>query len=304
MLEGPFPRSEWGPVQTLLCDSLLRVDEGFELREIATGSPLILHFVGPWFFGDDIFFMRFVPVLVERGASVVLVVPPELARLAYSLPCVAEIEIKIGPPLGEARGMNGFYMPLLRHPDRMRLADIPAPVPYLAPDDRDVERWGRELAGDGRLKVGIAWLSGTPDPFRRIAPEMLRPLFDVQGVRWFSLQVPPPDAGLVSVPPGGVTDLSPRLVDFAETAAVMANLDLIISVDTAVMHLAGATGRPCWVLLPFLADWRWRDDQSAAPWYPSLRFFRYDWRQSPGWDGVVAQVREALVELTAVRRAA
>src|SRR5262249_15974358 len=99
---------------------------------------------------------------------------------------------------------------------------------------------------------------------------------------------------------GKVLDLAPELTTFAETAAALANLDLVVSVDTALVHLAGALGRPCWVMLPFSPDWRWLTERADSPWYPSLRLFR---QASPGpWDGVVARIGTALAELAAARR--
>jgi len=114
-------------------------------------------------------------------------------------------------------------------------------------------------------------------------------------LHWFSLQVGERAGDLARLPAGRVVDLSPHLSDFAETAAVVANLDLVIAADTAVVHLAGALGRPCWVMLPFAPDWRWLLDRDDSPWYPSLRLFR---QRAPGdWDGVVTDLRRALAAL-------
>jgi ADP-heptose:LPS heptosyltransferase len=125
----------------------------------------------------------------------------------------------------------------------------------------------------------------------------LLPLLRLKGVRWFSLQVGEHAADLAHLPAGLVTDLAPRLSDFAETAAAIANLDLVIAVDTAVAHLAGALGRPAWVLLPHMSDWRWLLERPDSPWYPTLRLFR---QFSPGdWDSVIVRAADALTDLVA-----
>src|SRR5262249_10701131 len=153
------------------------------------------------------------------------------------------------------------------------------------------------------IRVGIAW-AGNPkhaaDSRRSIAIERLAELTRIDGVRLYSLQVGERAQDLALLPAGKVLDLAPELTNFAETAAALANLDLLISVDTALVHLAGALGRPCWVMLPFSPDWRWLTERTDSPWYPSLRLYR---QTNPGaWDGVIARIGAALVELAAARR--
>ena len=130
--------------------------------------------------------------------------------------------------------------------------------------------------------------------------ERLAPLLEVPGVAFYSLQVGARASDLAWLPAGQVVDLAPELKNYAETAAAMANLDLVLAVDTSVVHLAGALGRPCWVMLPFSPDWRWLLDRADSPWYPTLRLFR---QASPGdWEGVVEHVAGALATLAAPQR--
>src|SRR5262249_31245745 len=160
-----------------------------------------------------------------------------------------------------------------------------------------VAQWRERLDGQG-LKVGLAWAGSSlhrSDAQRSIAIETLAPFFKIDGVRWFSLQVGDRASDLARLPEGLVTDLAPHLSDFAETAAALANLDLLISVDTAVVHVAGALARPAWVMLRARPDWRWLLEREDTPWYPSLRLFRQ--RQRGDWDEVVARVRSALQDL-------
>src|SRR5262249_31850838 len=132
------------------------------------------------------------------------------------------------------------------------------------------------------------------DRNRSIAVERLKPLLELAGARFFSLQVGGRSADLAAIEPVPVADLSGELTDFGETAAAVANLDLVISADTVLVHLAGALGKPVWTMLPFAPDWRWLTARSDSPWYPSMRLFRQP--RHGDWDGVVAAVRQALVD--------
>jgi len=146
------------------------------------------------------------------------------------------------------------------------------------------------------LRVGLVW-AGSPghgnDHNRSIDPELFRPLVETPGVAAYSLQVGRDgDAGRVFG--DAVTDLAPHLEDFAETAAAIAHMDLVISVDTAVVHLAGALGTMVWTLLPFNPDWRWMLNRDDSPWYPSMRLFRQKKRKD--WEAVIERVSRALAE--------
>jgi hypothetical protein len=172
---------------------------------------------------------------------------------------------------------------------------VPANVPYIAaPADR-IARWSSRLPQDAP-RIGLAW-SGNPtyarDHDRSIALSELAPLFAIEGVRFVSLQkdVRTNDVAVLREHPG-IVDISADLGDFVDTAAVIAQLDLVISVDTAVAHLAGAMGKPVWILLPSLPDFRWLLDRSDSPWYPSARLFRAS--EPRQWRDAVAHVAGAL----------
>src|SRR5262249_1953457 len=177
------------------------------------------------------------------------------------------------------------------------LQNVPASMPYLSASAERVAHWRARIGSEAGLKVGIAW-AGSPvhrhDRHRSIPIERLKPLFEVAGARFFSLQVGGRAADLGGIEPVPVTDLSGELTDFGETAAAIANLDLVIAADTALAHLAGALNRPVWTLLPFAPDWRWLLARSDSPWYPSMRLFR---QTRPGeWDDAIAAVRQALAD--------
>jgi hypothetical protein len=229
----------------------------------------------------------------------VLEVPPPLLRLAGSVSGVDAL-VAAGQPLPRF----DIVCPLLSLPRAFAttLETIPAQVPYLAAPSDTLARWRGRLDGPG-LKVGIAW-AGSPlhrsNVQRSIDVETLAPLLKLESARWFSLQVGERADDLARLPAGLVTDLAPQLADFAESAAAISELDLVITVDTAVAHLAGALGRPCWVMLRFAPDWRWLLEREETPWYPTLRLFRQ--RARGDWEDVVARVRAALQELVTSAR--
>jgi hypothetical protein len=172
-------------------------------------------------------------------------------------------------------------------------ATIPVDIPYLSADPALVERWRGKLPSG--FKVGLAW-AGNPnqpnDRHRSMAVETLRPLLDTPGVRWFSVQVGDRAPDVARLESGSISDLSPQLRDFAETAAVMENLDLIVTIDTAVAHLAGALGRPVWVMVPALSDWRYPPGSDSNIWYPTMRLFRQSVLGQ--WKPVIEKLRQEL----------
>ncbi|MCH7958044.1 MAG: hypothetical protein IIB63_10855, partial [Proteobacteria bacterium] len=190
------------------------------------------------------------------------------------------------------------HAPLMSLPGRFgtTLETIPDRVPYIAvPPAPGLA----SLEGRGTtMNVGIVW-SGNPrqpNNYNRACPvRLLARLTEIDGTAFFSLQVGEQAHDLAGVAAGaGIVDLSPHLGDFADTAAVIGRLDLVITTDTAVAHLAGALARPVWVLLSYAADWRWLRDRDDSPWYPTMRLFR---QPRPGdWEPVIAEVREALEE--------
>jgi tetratricopeptide (TPR) repeat protein len=266
--------------------------------EPLAGKTILLH--AEQGAGDNIQCLRFVPQVAALGGRLVLELPQALTHLATRLDGGGGIIVQ-GEPL-PAFDVHCAFMSLPRVLGTT-LATLPAQVPYLHADPAAIERWAGLLAGTGSgLKVGIAW-AGNPrhagDRRRSVALERLAPILDVTGVRFYSLQVGERAGDLARLPPDEIVDLSPRLTSFAETAAALAHLDLVIAVDTSVVHLAGALGRPCWVMLPYSPDWRWLLDREDSPWYPSLRLFR---QPAPDdWDGVIARVAEALAARAAPR---
>src|SRR5262249_24919108 len=235
-------------------------------------------------YGDTIQTLRYVPGVALRGGRIVLYLERPLVRLAASLSDNLVILPK-GAPLPPFDA----WCPMLSLPRLFdtRQETIP-PAPYLRPRPPIVERWRSRLAGLDGLKVGLAWAGSAHhvNDYRRSSGlERLQPLLGVPGVSFVSLQVGPRAADLATLAPGAIADVASELTDFAETAGVIMNLDLVIAVDTAVVHLAGALGRPVWVMVTFAPDWRWLLDRDDSPWYPSLRLYR---QPTPGdWDGVV-----------------
>jgi hypothetical protein len=195
-------------------------------------------------------------------------------------------------------------LPMLSQPlvFKTTLESIPREVPYLFADPARRKAWSERLSRTPRrLRVGLAW-AGNPEKIRlqerHVPLDELRPLLGVGDVDFFSLQVGP-GAGQLRQSAGAVAiiDHTEHLKDFADTAAFMMELDLIISVDTAVAHLAGALARPVWTLLAFVADWRWGREGGDAPWYPTMRLFR---QSAPGkWTPVVHRVAEELRQVVA-----
>ncbi len=237
-------------------------------------------------YGDALIYARYIPMLLQRGANLALMCEKPLARL---------FEISFGDhlsvhPLDGPVPAADVHASIMSLPHLMgtSMATIPADVPYLATDPDEAARWQAETAGDTPT-VGIVW-AGNPgqahDYSRSMAPETVRPLLDRQDVRFFNLLIGPRGDELDHP---RVTDVRHRLSDFAATAALMQALDLVISVDSAPAHLAGALGRPVWVLLAFDPDSRYFLGRDDSPWYPSATLMRQtapgDWRSVTGAAG-------------------
>jgi tetratricopeptide (TPR) repeat protein len=249
-------------------------------------------------FGDTIQFARYIPMLAERGASILFECPKELCSLFRGFPGVDTlIEFRAEPPsLPFDR-----YVQLLSLPGLLgthTVGSIPWPGPYIQPDPAAVESV-RGRFDDGMFNVGIVW-GGNPvhrnDYNRSCSLNEFLQLLDLPGVRFFSLQKGKPVSQLDSLPAGvHVVNLEPLLADFSMTAAVLAHLDLVIAVDTSVAHLAGAMGRAVWTLLPFRPDWRWLLDRTDSPWYPDMKLFRQS--AHGDWAPVFRDVRSNLQQI-------
>jgi Tfp pilus assembly protein PilF len=250
--------------------------------------------------GDMIQFCRYCDQLKAAGAARVGVLcHPGLATLFGSLRGADEV-IPLDQDFDRA-DWDVWAAPLsLPLHVGTTVDSVPAALPYLAPDPARVARLAPLLGNaTDALKVGLVW-KGNPrfenDAARSLPGFVtLAPLRQVPGVRWFSLQKGPGEDEAKD----GVTDLAGAIGDFADTAALIAGLDLVITVDTACAHLAGALGKPCWVLLPaWMPDWRWLADRADTPWYPHvMRLFRQ--RRDGAWDEVMRDVAAALAELAA-----
>ncbi|CAA7618489.1 tetratricopeptide repeat protein [Magnetospirillum sp. UT-4] len=250
-----------------------------------TPGPLLVEAEGG--LGDAIHFLRYASEAARRGAKVILLVPPALMRLAAVLPGVTVAD-RSGPRPAAARHAWLMSLPRLLG---LGLEPPGGGAPYLVPPADAVEQWRRRL-GEGR-KVALCW-AGNPrfdnDARRSLPFALLAPLLELDGMSFHSVQVGPRAGDGAGCP--GLNDLSPHLTDLAETAAALAAMDLVISVDTAVAHLAGAIGVPCWLLLPFSPDWRWGAAGERTPLYDSLLLFRQDRRGD--WAGVMDRVKAAL----------
>lgn len=243
--------------------------------------------------GDTIQFARYVPRVKTLGFNVVLEVQPALKRMFGG---IAGIET-IGR--GEAPPRFDSHIPLLSLPGALgaTVDRLPSARGYLRADPSQIVAWQRRLGGGpAGLRVGLVW-RGNPrhgnDRQRSLDPALLAPLFRVPGVRLFSLQKEARESDLEVLRRfGPFDDLAPDLEDFAATAATLCALDLAVTVDTSVAHLAGALGRPVWILLPFAPDWRWLLEREDSPWYRSARLFRQ--RRPRDWAEVIGRVAQAL----------
>ncbi len=245
--------------------------------------------------GDVIHFIRYVPLLQAGGAQVIAVVQPELATLLASIP-----GLHCYRP-GEEVSADG-HVALLDLPMHLgtTLDSIPSQVPYLQAPEAKVAHWRERLKPwDGKRKVGIAW-AGSPAQVnnrnRSMPLSELAPLLDVPGVQCFSLQKGP-GGGYTDIQPGAqqLVDLTDEWADFSDSAAMIDNLDLVITVDSAVAHLAGALGKPVWVLLGPNPDWRWLLEREDSPWYPTMRLFRRGFGEARA--AQVGRVAQALAGL-------
>jgi hypothetical protein len=248
--------------------------------------------------GDALHFVRYLPMVAARSGKIILQVQPALAALLRQLADVSVI------PRGETLPPFDLQLPLMSLPRIFgtTLDTIPADVPYLDPDPAKLSRWRAALADVTALKVGVVWAGNARhkgDRQRSLSADAVLPRLVMPGVQLYSLQKEPrPEDGTVLAALGkDLIDLAPALGDFADTAAAVAALDLVIAVDTSVAHLAGALGRPVWMLTPYALDWRWLRDREDSPWYPTMRLFRQ--RSPREWDDPLMRLSAALAVLAA-----
>jgi tetratricopeptide (TPR) repeat protein/precorrin-6B methylase 2 len=286
-----YHESRWlnDPQVSLRPDFRLPVWAGQQLRD----KTILLHVEQG--FGDIIQFIRYAPQIKALGATVLLRASRPIQKLAQRFAGVDRVVSR-----DESPPEFDFYIHLLSLPHVFDtdLSSIPAEIPYLHADPVRSEEWSRRLAGDGVVTIGLAW-SGNPehpnDRYRSLSLRELGRLGEIKGVRWVSLQKGEGAREAEAPPPGmELMNLGPELEDFADTAALISQVDLVLCVDTAVAHLAGALGKLVWVMLPSPADWRWLEGRDDSPWYPTMRLFRQSRRGE--WDDVIERVKAALQE--------
>lgn len=249
-------------------------------------------------FGDTIHFVRYASLLAERGGKVVVECYKPLVRILQTVPGVVEVA-EAGKPLPEFDVQSSLMsLPMLFE---TRLETIPSKVPYLFATPESSAKWKERIASvqQSGLKVGINW-AGQPkhenDRERSIKLEELAPLAEAKGVQFYSLQKEHGGEQAKTPPPGMILhDWMAECEDFADSAGLIDNLDLIITVDTAVAHVSGAMGKPVWAMIPSTPDWRWMLKREDSPWYPTMRLFR-----KPGmrdWSPVVQRIAKELKAL-------
>ncbi|MFM9265650.1 tetratricopeptide repeat protein [Tychonema sp. BBK16] len=250
------------------------------------GKTILLHLEQG--FGDSIQFIRYAPILCNQGAKVIVACYPELMRLFATVAGVEYLSVSF-----ENLPAFDVYAPLMSLPRILdtTLETIPANIPYLAPP----AECNFVLSSEVKMKVGIVW-AGNPkrpkDEQRSCILSDFIQFLDVPGIAFYSLQKNLSEGDRTLLHQHLVPDLNPHLNDFADTASAISQLDLVISVDTSVAHLAGALGKPVWVLLSFAPDWRWLLDRDDNPWYPTARLFR---QSQPGnWQELFDEVKTAL----------
>ncbi len=247
-------------------------------------------------FGDTIQFIRYVPLIAKQNAKVIIECEKELIALLRNVEGVYDIFPK------ESKLPDfDFHCPLLSLPLKFNttIDTIPSQIPYINVDAELMKKWRAKIPANSKLNVGLTW-AGNPelrrDYNRSCSFDDLSHLLNIPDINFYSLQKGEAFYQILNNPEGiKVLDYTDELNDFADTAALIQNLDLVISVDTAVAHLAGALGRPVWTLLPFVPDWRWMLDREDSPWYPTMRLFR---QPSIGdWKSVIERVKDELKKL-------
>jgi tetratricopeptide (TPR) repeat protein len=258
--------------------------------ETLVGKTILLH--AEQGFGDSIQFIRYLPMVAEKGGKIILEIPDGLAPLVVNAVNIDGIYRR-----GDKLPHFDVHCPLMSLPLTFSttIDTIPASVPYLHAPGKRARVWRDRLADMGRPRIGLVW-SGKPthknDHNRSIALPRLKPLLSVAGTQFVSLQREYRASDLTALDQLPIRRLDDLLTDFADTAAVIGELDLVIAVDTAVAHLAGAMAKPIWLLLPHIQDWRWLNGRNDSPWYPTAKLFRQP--QIGDWGGAIAAMEKAL----------
>jgi hypothetical protein len=285
-------KASGAPAEPLSAKPLWRGQQG------VAGKRLLLH--SEQGFGDTIQFSRYANALAAAGATVVLDVPRELKALLRTIEGAAEVVAQGDQPLH-----YDLHCPLLSLPFACKtvLETIPSATPYVRAEDRWLAKWSAKLGVTHDMRIGLAWSGSTVhrnDTNRSIPLAALSTLFSLP-IDWICLQNEIRDAdraALARLP--ALRHFEEEIEDFSDAAALAELCDLVISVDTAVAHLAGALGKPLWLLLPFVPDWRWMTEREDSPWYPTARLFRQP--AAADWARVVDRVKRELEVLLNARQ--
>ena len=254
----------------------------------APGKTILVHAEAGY--GDAIQFVRLIPLLQTGGAKLILECQPPLISLLRNVKGIDQIVAR-----GDALPPFDLHIPLpsLARILGISLENMPNAVPYLTPSPKRTDAWAARLREYQKFKVGLVWAGSdlTQSTTRSRSIEIFEPLTRAEGAQLFSLQKEPGEARK-HFNTMKIIDFTAELHDFSETAAMIQNLDLVISVDTSVAHLAGALGKPVWVLIPKPTDFRWLLDREDSPWYPTMKLFRQ--KTSGEWKDVVEQIVKSL----------
>ncbi len=261
-------------------------------KDDLNGKSIMLY--EPTGLGDTIHLVRYLPLLASRGATVLLCVARPLRTLMATVPRLSRVY-----EFGEALPRTDFYcaLSLLPFAFGTTLADIPAPIPYLSVESNATASWRAKLAGDGKKLVGISWRGSTEykaDAERSVGLAQLLPILSTPAIRFVSLQKELSGAELELTK--DLPDFVHPDADFTTTTEIVAAVDLVISVDTAWAHCAGAIGKPVWILMPFVPYWVWLSGREDSPWYPTARLFRQTALHQ--WQDVIARVATELADWT------
>ncbi len=282
--EEGFKEYEWRWKKRKFSSPLRQFEQPRWNGESLSGKSILIY--AEQGFGDTVQFSRYLLLLRMRGANVIFECHPSLVALMETLGDRIKV-IGSGKPLPE----TDFHLPPLSLPLAFNttLDNIPADIPYLYPPADRLPFWHTVVPRDSHRRVGICWAGKSyPDPGRSIPPDLLMALEACNRCTYFSLQKNNP----VPKPSIALHDITMVIHDFADTAALISQLDLVITVDTSVAHLAGALGVETWLMLPFSPDWRWGIERQDCPWYPSMRLFRQ--KKRGDWGSVVGEVIETL----------
>lgn len=244
-------------------------------------------------YGDAILFIRYIALINKQGGNIILECKPALIKLFESVSNIDKII-----PLDEALPHYDYYCPLLSLPRLFNTsqANLPCEVPYLDADIEKIKYWNDYFSPyKNQLKVGLVWagnVKNTNDYYRSVNPHYFSQLSSIKNVMFFSLQK---EATLDECKHYNCISLGQHFNDFSDTAACISELDLVISVDTAVAHLAGALNKPTWILIAFFHDWRWLEDCTDSPWYPSVTLYRQTKRND--WQSVFDKIKQDILGL-------